>query len=211
MAGRRRPKSAPKPQPKHSRKLKDVNLDYPNDKAFNLISAFFIFPAFAFVFNFFQSLRFTVNVTPTPPSPQIILALKASRYSHPYNLSMQYYGATVSERAVRRRVERFFERQEFENGVESGGGDVVSSPNYIVPSPSSTTHGDTEPFPDSSTTPPGDSVPSPDLSTTSPCDPTSKYSLIKKARKHAIDKLPYCMRKGKTSYAMTKRKKRTTF
>ena len=111
---------------------------------------------------------------------------------------------------MRRRVERFFERQEFENGVESGGGDVVSSPNSLVPSPSSTTPGDTDLLPDFSTTPPGDAVPSPDLSTTPPRDPTSKYSSITKARNQAIDKLPDWMSKGKTSDAMTKRNKRTT-
>ena len=121
---------------------------------------------------------------------------------------MQYSGAAVSERAVRRRVERFFERQEFENGVESGGGDVVLSPNSLVPSPSSITPRDTDPFTDSSTTPPGYAKPSLYLSTTPPHYPTSKDSSITKARNKSIEKLPYWMSKGKTSYDMTKRKKR---
>ena len=61
-----------------------------------------------------------------PTSPQIILppglhSLKASRYGLPYDLAMHYYRATVSERAVRHGVERFFKRQEFDNGVDSGG------------------------------------------------------------------------------------------
>ena len=43
MADRRPPKSAPKPQPKHRRKLKDVDLGDPNDKAFYLVSACFYF------------------------------------------------------------------------------------------------------------------------------------------------------------------------
>ena len=138
-----------------------------------------------------------------PPSPQIILppglhSLKASRYGLPYNIAMQYSGATVSERAVSRRVESLFERQELYNGVDSGGGDAVSSPNYLVPSPSSTTPGDTDPLRDLSKTLPVDAVPSPDLSTTTPRDPTSKYSSITKARKQAIDKLPDWMSKGKT-------------
>ena len=121
---------------------------------------------------------------------------------------MQYSGATVSEQAVRHRVDRFFELQEFENGVESGGGDVVSSPNSLMTSPSSTTLGNTEPLPDLSTTTPGDSVPSPDLSATPPHDPTSKDYLITKARKQAIEKLPDLTSKGKTSYAMIKSKKK---
>ena len=87
---------------------------------------------------------------------------------------MQYFGATVSEQAVRRRVERFFERQEFENGFKSGGGDFVSSPNSLVPSLSSITPSNNEPFPDFSTTPPGDAVPSLDLATTPSYNPTSK-------------------------------------
>ena len=85
----------------------------------------------------------------------------------------------------------------------------MSSPNYLVPFPSSTTPGDTEPSLDSSTTPPGDAVPYPDLSTTPPRDPNSKYYSITKAQNQAIDKLPDWMSKGKTSDAMTKRKKRT--
>ena len=123
---------------------------------------------------------------------------------------MQYSGATVSERAVRHRVKRFFERQEFENGVESGGEDIVLSPNSLVTSPFSTTPDNTEPLLDSLTTPSGDAVPYPYLSTTPPRDPTSKDSSITKARKQAIDRLPDWMSKGKTSYAMTNLKKRTT-
>ena len=73
-----------------------------------------------------------------------------------------------------------------------------------------TTPCDTEPLPDLLTTPPVDAVHSPNLSTTLPCDPTSKYSSITKARKQAVEKLPDWMSKGKTSYAMTKRNKRTT-
>ena len=96
---------------------------------------FLFFSAFVFAFYFFQRSRFTVNSTPTPPSPQILLSLKASRYSLPYDLAMNYSGATVSERAMRRRVERFFERQEFENGVESGGGDAVPSPDLSTTPP----------------------------------------------------------------------------
>ena len=80
--------------------------------------------------------------------PPGLHSLKASRYGLPYDLDMQYYGATVSECAVRRRVDRFFEHQESENGVESGGGDIVPSPNYLVPSTSSTTPGDIKPSPD---------------------------------------------------------------
>ena len=150
-----------------------------------------------------------------PPSPQNLFppglhSLKASRYGLPDDLAMQYSGATVSERAVRRRVKIFFDCQEFEHGVDSSGGDVVSSPNSLVPSPSSTTPGDTEPLPDSSTTPPGDAVPFPNLSTTPTRDPTSNNSSITKARNQAIGKLPDWMSKGKTSDDMTKRKKRTT-
>ena len=101
--------------------------------------------------------------TNAPPSPQILLptgihSLKASRYGITYDLAMHYYGAAVSERAVRRRVERFFKRQEFENGVKSGGGDNVLSPDSLVPSPSSATPGDTYLFTDSPETPPGDAV-----------------------------------------------------
>ena len=86
----------------------------------------------------------------------------------------------------------------------------MSSPNSLVPSPSSTTLGDTEPFPYLSTTPPVYALPSPYLSTTPPRDPSSKYSSITKSRKQTIDKIPDWMSKGETSYAMTKRKKRTT-
>ena len=114
------------------------------------------------MFLFFSACAFHIpqNVvhcefhTDAPPSPKMLLppglhSLKALRYGLPYDLAMKYSGATVSERAVRRRIERLFKRQEFENGVESGGGDVVSSPNSLVPSPSSTTPGDTDPFQDS--------------------------------------------------------------
>ena len=97
---------------------------------------------------------------------------------------MHYSGTTVSEKAVRGRIERFFERQEFENGFKSGVGDVVSSLNFIVPSPSSNTPVDTDPLPYLSTTTPGDAVPSFNLSTPPPCDPTSKdYSITKQKSK----------------------------
>ena len=103
-------------------------------------------------------MLFTVNTTPMPPSPQIILppilhSLNSSIYGLPYDLAMQYSGATVSERSVRRCVERFFERQELDNGVEIGGGYFLSSSDYLVPSPSSNTPGDTEPSQDFSTAP----------------------------------------------------------
>ena len=86
----------------------------------------------------------------------------------------------------------------------------MSSTNSIVPTPSSTTPGDTEPLPDLSTIPPGDAAPSPTVSTTPPRNPTSKDYSITKLRKKANGKLPDCMSKGETSYAMTKYRKRTT-
>ena len=216
MADRQPPKSAPKPEPKHRRKLKDVDLDYPNDKTFHLVSIW------AACFYFF-SVRVSHSTTccslwmphRCPPSPQNTLSpgihsLKALRYGLLYGVAMQYSGATGSEQALRRHVKRFFKRQEFDNSVESGGGEIVSSPNYIVPSPSSSTPGDNEPFTDLSKTPPGDATTSPNLSTTPPRDPTSKDSSITKERNQAIDKLSDWISKGKTSDAMTKRKQRTT-
>ena len=69
---------------------------------------------------------------------------------------MQYSGATVTEQTVRRRVERFFERQDFEIGVTKFGEDVVPSPDSTTPPR------DAVPRPDSdSTTPPRDAVPRP--------------------------------------------------
>ena len=101
---------------------------------------------------------------------------------------MEYSGATITERAVRRRVERFFERQDFENGVTKSGEDVVPSPDSTTPPR------DAVPRPDSDyTTLPQDAVPRP-VSTTPPRILTRQKSSSTKAQKEAIDNLPDWMR-----------------
>ena len=84
-------------------------------------------------------------------------SLHTSKYGLPYKEAMHYSRATMTERAVRRRVERFFERQDLDNGVEERQdleNGVERGEEDAVPST------------DSSTTPPRDTVPSPDSSTT---------------------------------------------
>ena len=68
MANLQPPKSAPKPQPRHRRKLKAVNLDDPNYKVFYLVNAlaacFYFFQLVCFTFH---KMLFNVNATPMPP------------------------------------------------------------------------------------------------------------------------------------------------
>ena len=102
---------------------------------------------------------------------------------------MQYSGATVSEGAVRRHVKRFSEHKEFENGAESGVGDVVSSTNSLFTSPSQppwrrwAVEGLVN-----NTTRRCSALPR-FINNIPPCAPTSKYSSITKTKKQAIEKL----------------------
>ena len=50
---------------------------------------------------------------------------------------MEYSGATITERAVRRRVERFFKRQDFENGVGALNSVLQPAEAFDIPDPSS--------------------------------------------------------------------------
>ena len=166
------PASHHKPTLKKRRKLKDVDWDSPNDKAFYLVSA----PAVFFLF--FQRSHFPiVNATSMTPSPQTLPRHphfhQASSYGLPYKKAMQLSGATCSERGLRRRFKRFFKRQDRENGFASDQGDVVPSPDSLVPSspsrdllvPSPPSTGNAQQLADSSMAPRGECGLSLDVST----------------------------------------------
>ena len=115
------------------------DLDDPNDKMFHLVC-----PSEACL-NFFQITFHNILLSENQCHinaaisniisswSHIPFSLQASKYGLPYKEAMQYSGATIVERAVRRRVERFFERQDFVNGVTKFGEDVVPSPDSTTP------------------------------------------------------------------------------